>query len=280
VEELEPRFVPSLPRPAHVVIVIEENHSFGEIIGSRSAPYINSLAREGALLTNSFAVEHPSQPNYLDLFSGSNQGITDDSCTSPLTAPNLGAELTAAGFTFGGFSESLPFAGYAGCGQGNLYAARHNPWADFANVAVQDNLGFPTLEQSPLSARRVLKKASSSFFGRDFNALPTVSVVVPNLQHDMHDGTIRQGDTWLKANLGRYVRWARSHNSLLVLTWDEDDGTEGNHIATIVVGQGVKAGQYGEPINHFNVLRTVEDMYGLAPAGASATAAPITDLWG
>jgi acid phosphatase len=67
---------------------------------------------------------------------------------------------------------------------------------------------------------------------------------------------------------------------LLVLTWDEDDGTEGNHIATIVVGQGIKAGQYGEPINHFNLLRTVEDMYGLAPAGASATAAPITDLWG
>src|SRR5712692_4817388 len=92
-EELESRLVPSfLPRPSHVVVVIEENRSFSEIIGSPNAPYINSLAAQGALMTNSFALTHPSQPNYLDLFSGSNQGVNDDSCPHSFTAVNLASE--------------------------------------------------------------------------------------------------------------------------------------------------------------------------------------------
>src|SRR5436853_945222 len=83
----------SVPRPDHVVVVMEENHSYSEIIGSSAAPYINGLASQGALFTDSYGVEHPSQPNYLDLFSGSNQGITDDSCPHTFSAPNLGSEL-------------------------------------------------------------------------------------------------------------------------------------------------------------------------------------------
>jgi acid phosphatase len=273
VEELEPRLVPALPRPAHVVVVIEENHSFDEIIGSPAAPYLNSLARQGALLTDASAVSHPSQPNYLALFSGSDQGVTDDSCVGGFAGANLASELAAAGRTFGGFSESLPYAGYAGCDQGPLYARRHNPWADFLNVPAADNLAF--LPPAGRGARRSFAPS-----GGGFGALPTVSIVVPNLQNDMHDGTVQQGDTWLQANLAGYAHWARTHHSLLVVTWDEDDGTPNNHIATLVVGQGVRRGRYGEPVNHYNLLRTVEDMYGLAPLGASAAAAPITDIWG
>src|SRR5205807_5966884 len=93
--------------PDHVVIVIEENHSFSSIIGSSQAPFINSLARQGALFTQSFAVGHPSEPNYLELFSGSNQGVTDDSCPHTFSVENLASELTAAGLTFTGFSEDL-----------------------------------------------------------------------------------------------------------------------------------------------------------------------------
>src|SRR5262245_58169359 len=98
-EELEPRLVPAIPTPDHVVIVIEENHAYNEIIGSASAPYINGLAGQGALMTNSFAIEHPSEPNYLDFFSGSNQGITRDGVDNPgsLSAPNLGQGLLARG---------------------------------------------------------------------------------------------------------------------------------------------------------------------------------------
>jgi uncharacterized repeat protein (TIGR01451 family) len=120
-------------------------------------------------------------------------------------------------------------------------------------------------------------------FPTDFTKLPTVSIVVPNVQNDMHDNPspagVTNADTWLQNNLGAYAQWAQSHNSLLIVTWDENDTSAGNHIPTIFVGQMVNAGSYSEAINHYNVLRTIEDMYGLPYAGASATATPITDIW-
>jgi uncharacterized membrane protein len=245
--------------PDHVVIVIEENHSFSSIIGSSSAPFINSLAQQGALFTHSFAVEHPSQPNYLDLFSGANQGVTDDSCPHTFSTENLASELAAASQTFTGFSEDLPSAGSTVCTSG-AYARKHAPWINFSNV--------PTTANQPFSA-----------FPTDFSTLPTVSIVDPNLNDDMHDGTIAQGDTWLQQNMNAYIQFAQTHNSLLILTWDEDDSASGNQIATIFVGPMVKQGQFTETINHFNVLRTVEDLYGLTHVGGAATATPISDVW-
>ena len=91
-----------------------ENHAYGEVIGSPQAPYLNRLARQGALFTDSRAITHPSEPNYLALFSGSTQGVSDDSCPHQFSAPNLGSELIAAGRTFTGYSESLPAAGSSG----------------------------------------------------------------------------------------------------------------------------------------------------------------------
>ena len=114
----------------------------------------------------------------------------------------------------------------------------------------------------------------------NFASLPTVSWVIPNLQDDMHDGTIAQGDAFLKNNLDAYAQWAKTHNSLLIVTWDEDDSSQSNQIPTIFYGAGIKAGQYGETINHYNVLRTIEDMYGLPPLGHAAQAKPITGIWG
>jgi hypothetical protein len=95
----------------------------------------------------------------------------------------------------------------------------------------------------------------------------------------MHNGTIQAGDSWLKSHLNGYVNWAQKNNSLLILTWDEDDMTQNNQIATIFVGQMVNSGQYNELINHYNVLRTIEDMYGLPYLGKTSTANPITDIW-
>ena len=120
---------------------------------------------------------------------------------------------------------------------------------------------------------------SLASFPTSYTSLPTVSFVVPNLQHDMHDGTIAQGDTWLKAHLGSCVTWARTHNSLLVVTWDEDDNTAANLVPTIFIGPMIKAGKYGESINHYRTLRTIEDAFGLKPLGTSASVAPITDIW-
>src|SRR5258708_11877964 len=119
--------LPATP-PDHIVIVIEENHSFSSIIGSSQAPFINSLAQQGALFTQSFAIGHPSEPNYLEFFSGSNQGVTDDSCPHTFSVENLASEVTAAGLTFTGFSEDLPSVGSTVCTSG-AYARKHNPWS-------------------------------------------------------------------------------------------------------------------------------------------------------
>ena len=271
-EGLEPRALLSgaaLPRPDHVVIVIEENHSYPEIIGSRAAPYLNALARRGAGFTRSYALTHPSQPNYLALFSGSDQGVTGDEIPAlPFETPNLGTELLGAGLTFAGYSEGLPGVGST-VDQSGAYARKHNPWVDWQGAPAN---ALPADANRPFSS-----------FPAEFSTLPTVSFVVPDLNHDMHDGTIRAADTWLRINLGPYITWARTHNSLLIVTWDEGDdrlrGPQGNHVPTIFLGPRVRPGRYGEPIDPFNVLRTLEAMYGLPPSGAEATATPITDVF-
>jgi acid phosphatase len=249
----------SLPRPAHVVVVMEENHAYSQIIGSPEAPYINTLASEGALFTESYAITHPSQPNYLALFSGSTQGVISDSCPHEFSAANLGSELTAAHKTFTGFSEGLPSAGSEVCDSGE-YARKHSPWTDFSNVPAKSNLPF-------------------NDFPANFADLPTISWVIPDLEDDMHDGTIQQGDSWLQAHLQEYVTWAKKNNSLLIITWDEDDDTSVNKIPTIFVGPMVKPGKYGVKITHYNVLRTLEAMYGLSYVGHSSSVTTITGLW-
>lgn len=248
-----------VPTPDHVVIVMEENHGYSQIIGSANAPYINALAQTGALFTDSHAIAHPSQPNYLDLFSGSNQGITNDSCPHRFAVDNQGSELIALGLSFAGYSEGLPAKGSLVCTYGK-YARKHSPWTNFTNLPAKADMPFTK-------------------FPADYARLPTVSWVIPDLDDDMHDGTVRQGDTWLQNNLSAYLAWAQTHNSLLIVTWDEDDGSQGNHIATIFAGPMVKPGQYGETINHYTVLRTIEAMYGLAPLGNSAGVKPIRDVW-
>src|SRR5713226_3514895 len=119
----------SLPRPAHVLVVIEENKAFHQIINSKAAPYINSLVERAALFTESFGITHPSQPNYLALFSGDTHGVIDDRCPISLSGPNLASELTRQRLTFAMYSESLPFIGYTGCASGHYYR-KHNPAVD------------------------------------------------------------------------------------------------------------------------------------------------------
>lgn len=248
----------SVPRPDHVVVVLEENHSYSDVIGNSSAPYLNSLAAGGASFTRSFGVTHPSEPNYLALFSGSTHSLTSDSCPHSYTTQNLGSELITAGDSFTGYSESMPSDGYTGCTSG-AYARKHNPWVNFT-------------KDVPASSNRRFSE-----FPTDFTTLPTVSFVIPNLNDDMHNGTVSAGDSWLQSNLSAYAAWARTHNSLLIVTWDEDDNSSNNQIPTIFYGQHVKTGTYSESIKHYNVLRTLEDAYGLPPVGTKSAA--ITDCW-
>ena len=257
-----------LPRPDHIVMVIEENHSFSQIIDSSDAPYINRLAAQGAVFTQSFGVTHPSQPNYLALFSGSTQGITDNSCPHIFTTPNLGHALLAAGLIFAGYSEDLPSVGFLTCDEG-LYARKHNPWVNWQDSATN---GLPATANIPMTS-----------FPTDYTTLPTVSVIAPNQINDMHNGkdpeAIQTADRWLREHMDAYVQWAQEHNSLLIVTWDEDNGKENNRIVTLFVGPMVQAGRYDQRITHYNVLRTIEDLYGLSHSGASTDATPITRIW-
>ncbi|HEV7193559.1 MAG TPA: alkaline phosphatase family protein [Jatrophihabitantaceae bacterium] len=249
----------ALRHPAHIVIVVEENHSFDELTDAQAAPYLATLAGRAAVLTGSFAVTHPSEPNYLALFSGSTQGMSDDSCPRSFGGPNLGRALLDASLTFAGYSEDLPSVGSGACSAGS-YARKHNPWADFTNLP-------PSVNQ-PLSA-----------LPSDYSQLPVVSFVIPNEANDMHSGSVSAGDRWLADHLGGYAAWAAAHDSLLVITCDEDDHSASNRVLTMLVGAHVRAGTYPERVDHYSLLRLVEDAYGLPRLGQSAEATPIDGMW-
>jgi acid phosphatase len=235
-----------------VLIVVFENKAYDQVVGSPQAPYLNSVLPRALLLTDSRAVTHPSQPNYLALFSGSTQGVTDDHCPIRLgNTPNLGRQLLDAGLSFTGFSEDLPRAGFEGCSSDSSYAAKHAPWTAFGNL--------PASVNQPATA-----------FPSNYANLPTVSFLIPSLCNDMHDCSVATGDSWARTHLGPYLSWADQHNSLLIVTFDEDDNSPANHILTFVAGANVHSGQFAGPVSHYGVLATVEHLYGLAPLGEAA----------
>ncbi|GAA4244522.1 alkaline phosphatase family protein [Dactylosporangium darangshiense] len=254
-----PRATPSTsspPGPGHVVVVVFENKSVQQIAGSADAPYLNALIGQSAVFDDAHGVTHPSQPNYLALFSGSTQGVTDDHCPIRAgAAPNLAQQLLAGGLTFAGYSEGLPAPGFRGCSSGR-YAAKHNPWADFDSVPAEANQPYTAWPDDP--AR-----------------LPTVAFVIPDLCHDMHDCPVSAGDAWARDHLDAYRRWAATHDSWLIVTFDEDDGSAANRILTLVCGAGVTPGLRNGRVDHYSVLRTIEDRYGLAPLGQAAAAKPL-----
>ncbi|CAN5510481.1 hypothetical protein BH11BAC1_BH11BAC1_25360 [soil metagenome] len=258
----------TLPVPDHIVICIMENKGYPQIIDSFTiAPYINALANDpmSALFTQSYALEHPSQPNYLDFFSGSNQGITNNNVPAlHFTTPNLARSLLDAGKTFVTYSQNLPYTGSDTIRSGN-YERKHNPVANWMGTGINQ---VPDACNQPFTN-----------FPTDFNLLPTVSYIVPDQANDMHNGTITAGDTWVANNLDAYVQWAKMNNSLFILTFDEDNSAYNNHIATIFCGPMVNPGQYSKFMNHYSLLRTIEDMYALKHAGRSVDVASVKECW-
>ncbi len=267
----------NLPVYDHIVIVVEENKDYEQIIPNPDAQYINgTLKAEGANLTRMYAEEHHSQGNYFWLFSGSNQnvGFHDWIPSKPIKADNLGTALIKAGRSFKGYSQGLPEIGSTVHKEGS-YARKHVPWVSFPDLS-NSNLRFKD-------------------FPTDYSTLPTVSIVIPDLDNDMHDGSVKNADSWLANNLGLYYTWAKANNSLLILTFDENDHeTSGltdpaaarpadrNRIVTILAGAHIKPGDYdmGKGVTHVNLLRTLEAMYGLGRSGtqqALACKAGISD---
>jgi acid phosphatase len=258
----------TMVKPRHIVIVIEENRSYSQIMGSDSAPYINSLAkdRHAVVFNASYGATHPSQPNYLALYSGSDQGVTTDRRPSnaPFITPNLGRQLLDAGRTFVTYSQGLPYAGYDGDTWGP-YVRRHNPAANWIGRGINQ---IPLKTNQPFTA-----------FPRDYSQLPTVCFVIPNTTYDMHDGSVKEGDKWLKEHLDSYIQWTKTHDDLFILTFDEDNGKDSNHVFTMFYGSMVRNGVDAFKVSHYRLLRTIEDMYGLPYAGLAANAKTISNCW-
>jgi len=295
----------TLPVYDHIVIVIEENKDFEQIFGGKfNAPYLNKLAAEGASIGNMFGEEHYSQGNYFWLFSGSNQNVgffdqvpsVANHADYPFRASNLGEQLIKKGLSFKGYAESLPTIGSEAVfdppncrADACVYGRKHVPWISFANLP-----SGTTIETS--SSLRFAD------FPSDYASLPTVAFVIPNLDHDMHNGepaqSIPAGDAWLRQNLDGYYQWAKTHNSLLIVTFDENDDKGRyigltnalarpsptyppvdeysqllhdlqNRIVTIFAGAHIKPGLHtgGKGVTHVNILRTIEAMYGLPKSG-------------
>ena len=269
-------------RYQHVIWIWFENHSYGKIVGSPSAPYLNNtVATNCALATNFHNTSHPSLPNYLGATSGRTDGVTRDcnpnTCSS--TSTSIFHQLEQAGKTWKGYAESMP----RNCAHFDTppYAARHNPpvyYIDIKSTCPVNDVPMGT--------------TSGGAFAQDLNrdTLPSFAFVTPNLCSDMHSCSVSTGDTWLKGWLTKIVN-SPAYNSgttAVFVSWDEGGGgTHGEdcaspsntdqscHIATYVLGPAVRPGaQVSTRFTQYSMLRTTESMLGLTTyLGNAATAA-------
>ncbi len=253
------------PVPAfdHVIVVVMENKTYDEAC---TGSYTASLISQFSSFSQSYGVAHPSQPSYLALWSGSTQGTVDDNCPaacSPFAAENLGHACEAAGLAWRAYCENLPSIGSPACFDTSyLYARKHAPWTDFSNLSHSNELPFAWLAVD-----------------ESLKTLPRLAFVIPNLLDDTHDSTVAWGDDWLSMHVPQLLA-AGGPGCLLILTWDEDDGTDGNHILTLFAGPEVKPGYVSSrTITHYTVLRTICAALGLPAFGAAAAESVITDVW-
>jgi acid phosphatase len=264
-----------------VVVVMEENHGYADVIGNSAMPYLNSLAQQGALATQYYADVHPSIGNYLELTTGA-MATTDDNFPGVVTSDNLAREVIAAGKTWKTYADEIPSAGYLGGDSGN-YLKHHNPFAFFSDV----------INDSSQAARIV----PFTQFASDLSAgaLPAFSFIVPSQVHDADTcpGTVNCNDTtvlntadqWLQSNISPLLSNSRfQSNGLLLVLFDEADLSDtshgGGHVALIAIGPKAKAGTQSSTFyQHENTLRTICNALSLTVCpGAGASAGAETDL--
>jgi hypothetical protein len=264
---LDAQVASSLPRStsSHVIVIVMENAEYSEVLGNSAAPYTNALARRYGLATQSFAIGHPSLPNYLALTSGSTHGVSSDCTGCRVGATNIVDQMEAAGISWKAYLEDQPTPCFKGAGAGG-YAKKHNPliyYDDIAGSVGRCKKVVPFTQLSP-DLRR----------GR----LPTYAWISPNLCDDGHDCGVSGSERFLARTVPTLLRVLGPHG-FLVLTWDEGSSNgeccggiaQGGHVATIVAGPDVRrGGRDGQPVDHYGVLGTIEEALGLQPLAGAA----------
>jgi phosphatidylinositol-3-phosphatase len=281
-----------VPRYAHIFVIVDENKSFERIMNGKDAPAIAAFAKQYGSATHFYAETHPSEPNYVAIVGGATFGIADDApFTAPghtIEGPNLATQLESAHLAWKGYYESLPEPGSLAVRSG-LYASKHSGFINFRSV-----------QQHPQRRDHLvdfLQLHSDLVSGN----IPNFALIVPNLCNDMHGaigntpldcwtvgGLIRRGDNEIKVLAGEIMAsrtWSSRANAAIVITFDEGDREEpaGGHIPTIVVtNHGPRGVADPTPYNHYSLLRTIEDAFGihnyLRHAG-DASAVPMLPLF-
>ena len=259
---------------AHVWWIVMENHEYGSIIGGKSAPYMNSLAAQYALLTDYYATTHPSEPNYIAMVAGSTLGVTSDG-TYNLTGDSLFSQLAAAGKPWRAYEQDIQpgcFTGSSakaepdGPGADGAYARKHDPAISFTYVSGN---AAQCANIQPL---------------RDFDpAAAAFSFITPNLINDMHDGSVAQGDAFLRDFVPLITDSPAFATGVLFITFDEgssgagSQGDGGGHVATLIVAPGLTAGtQIATYADHYSLLRTTQSLLGLPCLATSCERLPLT----
>ena len=243
-----------------VAVLFLENRSYGDVIGSARAPYINRLARRGALATRYYGVAHPSLPNYLALTTGSTLNITSDCNSCDTERTTLATQLDHARIPWRAYFQAIPHAGYDGRGGGN-YTKHYNPFAYSERTA-----------DGPSGRRHVV---SFDALRRDLatHGLPRFSWIAPDLANDGHNGSVNASDRYLSRVGPRLLR-ALGPRGVLFLTWDEGHGVAGpagGHIALIAAGGGARHGvRVATPSTHYSLLATIESGLRLPALGHAA----------
>ena len=252
-----------LPEFSHVIIIIFENKEERDIIGKSTLPNFNNLAQQYALLTNYYAIRHPSLPNYIALTSGYTQGITSDCTDCFVNQTNLMDLIENSGRTWKAYMEGMP----APCALGNIgeYAQKHDPFVYYDDVLTN-------------SARCQQDVVPFSQFASDLknNQLPSFAWITPNMCNDAHDCPAETADEWLGPEVNKILQSAAfDQNSLLAITFDEGTtnksccslpSSAGGNITTLLISKLVKPGfKDNTPYSHYSLLKTIETSWGLQP---------------
>lgn len=260
------------PTFSHVVLLVEENHSYSDVVGNSQMPYFNSLASQYALAGEYFANAHPSIPNYLMLTTGQIE-TTDDGFSGTISDDNVVRELVKAGKTWKAYAESIPSAGYLGASSGN-YARSHDPFTYFSDV-----------QNDSSQAANIVPFTQ---FATDLanNALPQYSFIVPDLMDNAHNGTLAQADSWLQSNIAPLIANSSFQSSgLLIITFDEGDQADiangGGQVATLIVSSQTKKGYVSKTMyQHQSTLRLTLAASGVDTfPGMAANAPDMTEFF-